>query len=67
MKIDQLVSYLNEERINLAPPLQRGHVWPVGTKRKLLQDTAECGRGQPTPAVFLYKEASDSKYSNKMI
>lgn len=64
MKIDQLVSYLNEEKINLAPPFQRGHVWSVGTRRKLLQNIVA---GKPIPAVFLYKEASGSKYSYNIL
>ena len=64
MKIDQLVSYLNEEKINLAPPFQRGHVWSVGTRRKLLQNMVA---GKPIPAVFLYKEASGSKYSYNIL
>ena len=64
MKIDQLVSYLNEEKINLAPPFQRGHVWSVGIRRKLLQNIVS---GKPIPAVFLYKEASGSKYSYNIL
>jgi hypothetical protein len=64
MKIDQLVSYLNEEKINLAPPFQRGHVWPIRTRRKLLQNIVE---GKPIPAIFLYKEASGSKYSYNIL
>lgn len=64
MKIDQLVSYLNEEKINLAPPFQRGHVWPLRTRRKLLQNIVS---GKPIPAIFLYKEASGSKYSYNIL
>lgn len=64
MKVDQLVSYLNENKINLAPPFQRGHVWPVGTRRRLLQNMVS---GKPIPAIFLYKEASGSKYSYNIL
>ena len=38
MKIDQLVSYLNESKINLAPPFQRGHVWSVSTRRRFASE-----------------------------
>ncbi|MFH1024762.1 MAG: DUF262 domain-containing protein [Planctomycetota bacterium] len=64
MKIDQLVSYLNEDKINLAPPFQRGHVWPTRTRRKLLHNMVA---GKPIPAIFLYKEASGSKYSYNIL
>ena len=59
MKLDQLVSYLNEEKINLSPAFQRGHVWTVGYRRKLIKNMVQ---GKPIPAVFLYKEASGFKY-----
>ena len=64
MKIDQLVSYLNENKINLAPPFQRGHVWSVRVRRRLLQNMVA---GKPIPAIFLYKEASGSKYSYNIL
>ena len=64
MKIDQLVSYLNEEKINLAPPFQRGHVWQIKTRRRLLENIVS---GKPIPAIFLYKEASGSKYSYNIL
>lgn len=64
MKIDQLVSYLNEDKINLSPPFQRGHVWSTRTRRKLLHNMVA---GKPIPAIFLYKEASGSKYSYNIL
>lgn len=64
MKIDQLVSYLNDDKINLAPPFQRGHVWSVRTRRRLLQNMVF---GKPIPAIFLYKEAAGSKYSYNIL
>jgi hypothetical protein len=36
MKLDQLIGYFNSQKINLAPPFQRGHVWDIGTRRRLL-------------------------------
>lgn len=64
MKLDQLVNYLNDEKINLSPAFQRGHVWPVGTRRKLIANIVQ---GRPIPAIFLYKEASGSKYSYNIL
>jgi hypothetical protein len=64
MKIDQFVSYLNEEKINLSPAFQRGHVWKQGDRKKLLKNVIA---GKPIPAVFLYKEASGSKYSYNIL
>ncbi|HAX42380.1 MAG TPA: DUF262 domain-containing protein [Bryobacteraceae bacterium] len=64
MKIDQLVGYLNEDKINLAPAFQRGHVWKLPTRRKLVRNIV---LGKPIPAVFLYKEASGSKYSYNIL
>jgi hypothetical protein len=64
MKIDQLVSYLNENKINLSPAFQRGHVWKIGTRRKLLKNILD---KKPIPAVFLYKEAIGAKYSYNIL
>src|ERR1700692_1880652 len=64
MKIDQFVSYLNEEKINLSPAFQRGHVWKHADRKKLLKNVIP---GKPTPAIFLYKEATGSKYSYNIL
>lgn len=64
MKIDQLVAYLNEEKINLSPAFQRGHVWKLSTRKKLVRNIVQ---GKPIPAVFLYKEAVGSKYSYNIL
>lgn len=64
MKIDQLVNYFNEEKINLSPPFQRGHVWSVGIRKKLLKNMVQ---GRPIPAIFLYKEAIGSRYSYNIL
>ena len=39
-------------------------MWSVGIRRKLLQNIVS---GKPIPAVFLYKEASGSKYSYNIL
>lgn len=64
MKIDQLVAYLNEDKINLSPAFQRGHVWGPKIRRKLLANVVQ---GKPIPAVFLYKEAAGAKYSYNIL
>jgi hypothetical protein len=64
MKIDQILSYFNEEKINLSPAFQRGHVWQIGTRRALLANIVQ---GKPIPAIFLYKEASGTRYSYNIL
>src|SRR5713101_4920756 len=64
MKIDQLVNYLNDEKINLSPAFQRGHVWTLTARRKLLRNIV---LGKPIPAIFLYKEATGSRYSYNIL
>ncbi|MEK7729391.1 MAG: DUF262 domain-containing protein, partial [candidate division KSB1 bacterium] len=64
MKIDQLVSYLNDNKINLSPAFQRGHVWKIGIRRKLLKNILD---KKPIPAIFLYKEAKGAKYSYNIL
>jgi hypothetical protein len=64
MKIDQLVGYLNDEKINLSPAFQRGHVWRLTTRRKLVKNIV---LGKPIPAIFLYKEAVGSRYSYNIL
>jgi Protein of unknown function DUF262 len=64
MKLDQIVNYLNEEKINLSPAFQRGHVWPVKTRRRLIENIVQ---GRPIPAIFLYKEADGARYSYNIL
>jgi len=64
MKLDQLVNYFNEEKINLSPAFQRGHVWSLRTRRKLITNIVQ---GRPIPAIFLYKEASGTRYSYNIL
>jgi uncharacterized protein with ParB-like and HNH nuclease domain len=64
MKLDQLIGYFNARKINLIPPFQRGHVWNVTARRRLLENMV---RGRPIPAVFLYKEAAGSQYEYNIL
>lgn len=61
---DQIVTYLNEEKINLSPVFQRGHVWPLTVRQKLVKNIL---LGKPIPAIFLYKEAAGSKYTYNIL
>ena len=64
MKIDQLIGYFNEKKINLIPPFQRGHVWKLKARQKLMENIV---MGRPIPAIFLYKQADGSKYSYNIL
>jgi hypothetical protein len=64
MKIDQIIGYLNDGKINLSPVFQRGHVWTVSIRRKLMQNIV---LGRPIPAIFLYKEPSGTRYSYNIL
>ncbi len=59
IKIDQIVNYLNDNKINLSPAFQRGHVWTVGQRKGLLKNIL---LGRPIPAIFLFKKSDGSKY-----
>jgi uncharacterized protein with ParB-like and HNH nuclease domain len=64
LKIDQFVSYVNDGKINLIPPFQRGHVWNLKTRKKLIENIV---RGKPIPAIFLYREASGDQYEYNIL
>lgn len=64
MKLDQLIGYFNEKKINLIPPFQRGRVWKLPTRKRLIQNIVA---GRPIPAIFLYKEPDGSKYTYNIL
>jgi len=64
IKIEQLVTYFNNKKINLSPAFQRGHVWNVNQRRKLLKNMIQ---SKPIPAIFLYKEASGASYTYNIL
>jgi hypothetical protein len=64
LRVDQIVTYLNEEKINLSPVFQRGHVWTLAVRKKLVKNILQ---GKPIPAIFLYKEPAGSKYSYNIL
>jgi hypothetical protein len=64
LRLDQIVTYLNEEKINLSPVFQRGHVWALKVRQKLIKNIVQ---GKPIPAIFLYKEPAGTKYSYNIL
>jgi hypothetical protein len=64
LKVDQFVAYVNDDKINLIPPFQRGHVWPLTTRRKLIENIVQ---GRPIPAIFLYREEAGAKYEYNIL
>lgn len=64
LKLNALVSYLNDEKINLSPVFQRGHVWNVAARRSLMKNIVQ---GRPIPAMFLYKEAQGATYTYNIL
>jgi hypothetical protein len=63
-KLDQLVGYFNEEKINLSPIFQRGRVWTLPLRKELIKNIV---RRRPIPAIFLYKDEAGSKYSYNIL
>lgn len=59
IKLETLVTYFNEERVNLNPVFQRGSVWKIGDRRELIKNVV---LGRPIPAIFVYKDEAGSKY-----
>lgn len=64
IKLDELISYFRDGKINLIPPFQRGRVWNARLRKKLLENMAA---GKPIPAIFLYKEEAGSMYSYNIL
>lgn len=64
MKLDQLIGYFNAEKINLIPPFQRGTVWNLQLRQKLLENMIA---GRPIPAIFLYKEPAGSQFAYNIL
>jgi len=64
MKLDELLGYFRDGKINLIPPFQRGRVWTRRLRKKLLENMV---RGKPIPAIFLYKEAVGSRFSYNIL
>ncbi|HUK40967.1 MAG TPA: DUF262 domain-containing protein [Candidatus Acidoferrales bacterium] len=59
IKLNVLVNYFNEGRINLAPVFQRGRAWKIRMRQELIKNIV---RKRPIPAIFMYKKEADAKY-----
>src|SRR6266581_1605283 len=64
MKMEDLVGNFRAGKINLIPPFQRGRVWSLPLRKKLLENMV---RGKPIPAIFLYKQPDGSMYSYSIL
>ena len=64
MKIDQIVAYFNDKKFSLIPPFQRGTVWKLPMRRKLIQNMV---RACPIPAIFLYKESAGTQFNYNIL
>lgn len=64
MKIDQIIGYFNEKKISLIPPFQRGSVWKLPLRRKLIENMV---KERPIPAIFLYKKEDGSQFSYNIL
>ena len=59
LKLDSLINYFNEGKINLSPVFQRGRAWNLKMRQELIKNIV---RRRPIPAVFIYKKEANSKY-----
>src|SRR5437868_13969358 len=64
MKLDEIIGYFRDGKISLIPPFQRGRVWSMSLRRKLMENIV---RGKPIPAIFLYKEPAGSRFSYNIL
>jgi len=64
MRVDALVGYLNDDKINLIPPFQRYHVWSLQDRRKLIANVVQ---SRPIPAIFFYRDLAGDKYSYNIL
>ena len=59
MKIDEMIGYFNQGKVNLIPPFQRGSVWNPKLRKKLLVNMIQV---RPIPAIFFYKQAEGAQF-----
>jgi hypothetical protein len=64
MKVDQIIAYFNQKKINLIPPFQRGTVWTLALRQRLMLNMIQA---RPIPAVFLYKEAAGAQFAYNIL
>jgi hypothetical protein len=59
MKIDEMIGYFNQGKVNLIPPFQRGSVWNLKLRKKLLVNMIQV---RPIPAIFFYKQEEGAQF-----
>lgn len=62
--IETLVGFFNQDKINLIPRFQRGTVWRLKDRKKLLVNMVQA---RPIPAIFLYKEAQGAQFTYNIL
>ena len=55
-KLEKLVQYFNEQRINLITIFQRPRVWQLKMRQELIKNIVN---RRPIPAIFMYKDVED--------
>jgi Protein of unknown function DUF262 len=58
-KLEILIQYFNEERMNLIPLFQRPKVWPLKMRKELIKNIVN---GRPIPAIFMYKDVAGAAF-----
>ncbi len=58
-KLETLVQYFNEERMNLIPLFQRPKVWKLKMRKELIKNIVN---GRPIPAIFMYKDVAGAAF-----
>jgi len=64
MKIDQIVAYFNDKKFSLIPPFQRGTVWKLPMRQRLIQNMLHA---RPIPAIFLYKSSAGEQFNYNIL
>ncbi|MHB8485090.1 MAG: DUF262 domain-containing protein [Candidatus Acidiferrales bacterium] len=62
--IEALIGFFNQDKINLIPRFQRGTVWKLKDRKKLLVNMVQA---RPIPAIFLYKEAQGPQFTYNIL
>jgi Protein of unknown function DUF262 len=64
MKIDQIIAYFNDKKFSLIPPFQRGTVWKLPMRKRLIQNMVQA---RPIPAIFLYKSSAGEQFNYNIL
>ena len=64
MKIDQIIAYFNDKKFSLIPPFQRGTVWKLPMRQRLIRNMV---RARPIPAIFLYKSSAGAQFNYNIL